>query len=736
MSATTTTKAPRVLLEIKGMHCAGCVAGVQKALESVPGVSGAHVNLALGQAAVEFAAAPPDGTLLTQAVAGAGYGARVLETASRIAGSAQDHTQHEVSLSGLRLAVAAVLLLPLVVAHFLPAAGHGWIGWATLILASVMQIYVGGPYMLGALSRLKHGATNMDTLIALGTGAAFLGGVAEFFSGSHGMSLMDAGMILTFVTLGKYLEARAKARASHALRKLLLLAPPFALVLRGSQTQEVPVEQVLPGEIILIRPGDVVPLDGVVLSGESDVSQAWLTGEPLPVDKSVGDAVHAGTINGTGALEVRVTTPAAQTWLAKTVELVRQAQESKADVERLADRVVAWFVPAVLAIAAATLIAWSLSGTGGWKTGLTCAVAVLVVACPCALGLATPAAVLVGSGRGAEMGILIKNAQSLEIAGKVSLVILDKTGTVTLGRPQINDVSLAGSVSRERLLSVAAAAERLSTHPLARAVVEAADAAGATRIVATSLRVIPGQGVIAECAEGRILAGNAKLLREQSVAAPSAAIDTILANHPGATLLLVAQGGKYQGAIVLADDVAEGSTAAIHELQALGLDVQMVSGDRQGAAGEIGRRLGITKIIAEALPGDKQRIVREIQATGQIVAMVGDGINDAPALAAADLGIAIGSGADVALESADIVLTLHDLRLLPQSIRLSRAVMAVIYQNLWWALGYNVVLIPVATGLLVPILGWSLTPAMASAAMAASSVSVVLNSLRLRGMRI
>ena len=717
------------------MHCASCVSSVERALRESPGVRSARVNLPLAQAAVDYEPGKTDLARMADAVAAAGYSAAPSQIGGgKSAGAAlEERSREEIVLWRNRLIAAAVLLVPLV-AGPAPTTWHHWTRWVVLAIGSIMQVYVGWPYFVGAAKRLRHGGANMDTLIALGTGAAYAAGIAELFTDEHGMSLMDGGMILTFVTLGKYLEARAKGRASLALQKLLSLAPPVAQIKNGEVVTQVPVEQVLPDEVIVIRPGDAVPLDAVVLSGQSDVNQAWLTGEPLPVEKQTGDVLHAGSINGQGSLEARVTAAAGKTWLARTIELVRAAQESKAEVQRLADRVVEWFVPAVLAIALATLIVWSLSRP--WQISLSYAVAVLIVACPCALGLATPTAVLVGSGRGAENGILIKDALALETAGRLTTVILDKTGTITLGQPKVVAIEPATGVSREELLSMAAAAERLSTHPLARAVVQAADAAAAPRISARETKVIPGEGLEAVTEKGLVLIGNFRLLHSRLISAPKDKVESLTHQHPGAAPLLVARNNQYLGAIIVADEVAPGSAEAIAALHQLGLTTRLVSGDRRQVAEEIARRLGIQHVVAEVLPEDKQRIVRELQSQNQVVAMVGDGINDAPALAAADLGIAMGTGADVALESADMVLTRHDLMLLPRAIRLSRTTLAIIRQNLWWALGYNVVLIPLAAGVFVPIFGISLSPALAAVAMAASSVSVVLNSLRLRVVRI
>lgn len=744
MSATAKTavnseSAPsRVILDIGGMHCASCVGSVERALRESPGVRSARVNLPLNQAAVDYDPRKVDLVKMAEAVEAAGYSATPSQSGGgKSAGAVlEERSREEIVLWRNRLIAAAVLLVPLMLSSYAPLEWRHWTRWLVLAVGSVMQVFVGWPYFFGAVKRLQHGGANMDTLIALGTGAAYIDGAAEVITGGHGMSLMDGGMILTFVTLGKYLEARAKGRASLALQKLLSLAPPVANIKEGEQITQVPVEQVLPDEIIVIRPGDAVPLDAVVISGQSDVNQAWLTGEPLPVEKQAGDVLHAGSINGQGSLEARVTAAAGKTWLARTIELVRTAQESRADVQRLTDRVVEWFVPAVLVISLVTLLAWSLSGSGGWQTGLSCAVAVLIVACPCALGLATPAAVLVGSGRGAENGILIKDAGALETAGRLTTVILDKTGTITLGKPKVVALEPAANVSREELLALAAAAERLSTHPLARAIVEAADSSAAPRISAHQTKVIPGEGLEALTEKGPVVIGNFRLLNSRLISAPKEKIESLTQQHPGAAPLLVARNGQYVGVIIVADEVAPGSADAIAELHSLGLTTRLVSGDRRQVAEEIARQMGIQHVMAEVLPEGKQRVVRELQAQNEVVAMVGDGINDAPALAAADLGIAMGAGADVALESADMVLTRHDLMLLPRAIRLSRITLAIIRQNLWWALGYNVVLIPLAAGALMPFFGIRLPPALAAAAMAASSVSVVLNSLRLRMLRI
>jgi heavy metal translocating P-type ATPase len=572
----------------------------------------------------------------------------------------------------------------------------------------------------------------MDTLVAIGTTAAYASGIAAWARGEHGMHFIDGGMILTFITLGKLLEVRARGRASDAIGRLLDLTPPEANMLVDGKSVRVPLARVAIGETMLVRPGQRVPLDGRVVAGTGSVDESWLTGEPLPVEKQIGSELFAGTLNGSGALTAEVTRVGDQTALAKIIALVRQAQESKPDVQRLADRVVSLFVPAILAIAAVTLLAWGLAA-GDWATGVSAAIAVLVVACPCALGLAAPAAVLVASGRGAELGILVKDAQALETGAAVDTVVLDKTGTVTLGRPQVTAIEPASGISREELLAIAAAAERLSEHPLAGCIVRQAEDEKLEIPSASELSVVPGAGIRAVVAGQRIAIGNERLLEAEGVALDQATLKRIAElRNDGSTVLLVARDGQVLGWLAVRDTINPHSREAIERLKSLGLQVLLVSGDRRATVESIARQLGIDRVEAEVLPEDKQRIVVELMRQGRRVAMVGDGINDSPALVAADLGIAIGSGADVAIESADVVLVSGDLRNVPRTIMLARATLRTIRQNLAWAFGYNLVLVPLAAGLLEPLWGVRLPPVAAAAAMAASSVSVVANSLLLR----
>lgn len=746
-------KPEHVLLDVEGMHCAGCAGRVEKALGGVPGVLGARVNLVTNQASVECRPGEVRPEELLAALAGGGYSASVVTGAEELGSTLVEKEAREASAWVRRLAVGVVLLAPLVwLTHFGPLSGRMLVWWQ-FALATPLQIYVGWPYFVGAWQRLRHASANMDTLIALGTGAAYLTGLAGLLwwvtgentdgGPSHGamhfadagMYFADAGMILAFITLGKLLEVKAKGRASRAIRKLLDLTSPEATVVRDDKPQRVPVRAVMVGETILVRPGEKVPLDAEVVSGTSSVDQSWLTGESIPVDKTPGDEILAGTINGQGGLTARVLKPAGQTALAQVIELVRRAQESKTEVGRLADRVVAWFVPGVLVIAAAAFLAWGLIAWN-WPLAIASAVAVLVVACPCALGLATPTAVLVGSGRGAESGILIKEAHALETAGRLTTVVLDKTGTVTLGRPKVTALEPAADVDVNELLAYAAAAERLSQHPLGAAIVAEAEARGLDIPAVEDLQIVPGEGVRARCNGRVILVGNERLLKQSWIDLDAQREAVRFMRASGQTPLWVALDGRRLGVVAVSDPVAPWSREGVERLKSLGLNVQLLSGDNRLTAQAVAAEVGIDQVTAEVLPDQKQEVIHKLQQSGEVVAMVGDGINDAPALAAADLGIAIGSGSDVAIEAADVVLVSQDLRGVAHAVALSRATLRTIRQNLVWAFLYNILLLPLAAGVLIPIFGLRLPPAAAAAAMAASSVSVVTNSLLLRARKL
>ena len=735
-------------LEIEGMHCASCVTRVEQALTKVPGVETARVNLATEQARVRLDPARVSSDDLVAAVKASGYGARLANDDADLGEHAAQRAAAERRAWLIRLIVGAALTTPLIVGHLahVPALMHGW---PALLAATVLQLFVGWPFYVGAWQRLRHASANMDTLVALGTTAAWGAGVADFWLAhtgqaghfaSTGMGLMDAGMILTFITLGKLLEAQSKGRASTAIRRLLDLSPREAKVVRNGQPARVPLAQIKVGETILVAAGEKVPLDGRITEGNSSLDESWLTGESMPVDKGPSHDVFAGTLNvGAGGLTIHVTKPAGQTALAQVVELVERAQESKPSVQKLADQVVAWFVPAVLVVALVTLVTWGLVA-GNWWHGISAAVAVLVVACPCALGLATPTAVLVASGRGAESGILIKDSQTLEIAPRLNTIVLDKTGTITIGKPQVTAILAEPGSSEHEVLEVAAAVERLSSHPVASAIVAAAGERSIKPAPAAHVEVIAGGGLSAKRQGAVIAVGNERLLKslgvELSSASDQLAKSAQARRARGETPLFVAAAGKVLGLISVADVIAPHSREAVARMLELGLDVHLLTGDHQATAEQIAAQVGISQVTAGVLPDGKAAEVRRLREAGRTVAMVGDGINDSPALATADLGIAIGSGADVAIETADVVLVGTDLRLVTRAILLSRATLRTIRQNLVWAFGYNVVLIPLAAGVFWKPLGWTLPPVAAAAAMALSSVSVVTNSLLLRWRKI
>ena len=730
-----------VTLNIQGMHCASCVAQIERALGDVPGVASAGANLATNQATVFFDETRADSETLIAAVRKSGYSAEPASAAAMWSGGFVSQDSAEFWRWCRRLIAAIVLLAGLLVVHFglpLPPRTAAWIMFAT---ATLMWIYVGWPYLAGAVRRLRHLSANMDTLVAVGTTTAYIAGVwsfVNFLRDEHGemsrsMSFLDAGMILSFITLGKTLESSAKGRASAAVRRLIQMAPTVTTRIRHGKYEQIPTREVDVGETILVRPGERIPLDGIVLSGYAAVDQSWLTGESMPVDKQPGADVFAGTINGQGSLAIEVKSVLAETALAGVAALVQKTQQSKAEIQRLADRVVSYFVPAVLGVAIVAMLSWTLYGDPAFAAAA--AVAVLVVACPCALGLATPTAVMVGSAMAATRGILIKEAHSLEVAGELTVVVLDKTGTVTKGNPVVRELiavtksAALRPMAEEELLATAAAAEQLSAHPVAKCVVDEAQSRRLKVPAAAELRVIPGAGIEAQCRTGPILVGNESLMskHEIDVEELKGRIDAI--RIAGQIPLFVALGHQFLGVIALSDVIPDSSRKAIGQLKSLGVHVLLVTGDHRVTAAAVGRELGIHKVFAEVLPAGKQKIVEDLRRRGEVVAMVGDGINDAPALAAADLGVAIGAGAEIAIESADVVLVGSDLRALHQAIMLSRATLRTIRQNLIWAFGYNVLLIPLAVGGVLP-------PVAAAAAMALSSVTVITNSLLLRRKKI
>jgi P-type Cu+ transporter len=718
----------RILVNVEGMHCASCVGNTQRAIEAVPGVTSASVNLTLRRAAIEIIPGTQTQPIL-DAIAQAGFEPSLPEIGTDH--SARDREDAELAVWRRRMIVGVALLVPLILVGRLSMIDRVMQAWFQFALATPIQIYVGWPYLIGALRRLKHAMANMDTLVALGTTTAFTAGLYHLVLHGSGMMFVDAGMILAFITCGKYLEAKAKGRASQAIHQLMTLAPDVAAIEHEQGIDLLPTHEVRVDQVMIVRPGERVPLDGTIVSGYGSVDEAWLTGESLPVEKNAGDKLYAGTINGVGAFKANVTATADATSLAQVIELVQRAQESKPQIQRLADQIVAWFVPGVLTISMITLVSWGLAGD--WPLGLSCAVAVLVVACPCALGLATPTAVLVASGRGAELGILIKDARSLELGERLTTVVLDKTGTITAGKPVVVKVLSSGDIDEPTLLTEAAAVEQLTTHPLGTSIIAYAQKRGLSSLQADQLTAWPGEGIEANVNGHRIAIGNERLMERARATLETSLGEALRQRRSlGETALLVARDTTHVGTIFIADELPSSSSDAIATLQRMALRVVMLTGDKRATAEAVAARVGIDDVIAEVLPDEKEGVIRDLQRNGEIVAMVGDGINDAAALTTADLGIAIGSGADVAIESADIVLVGRDLLAIPAALKLARQTRRTIVQNLSWAFFYNIALIPLATGIFVPVFGLRVPPSLAAAAMAMSSASVITNSLLLR----
>ena len=712
--------------QVTGMHCSSCVAQVERAMGRVPGVSDIRVNLATQRASAHISQ-DCDDTTIANAISSVGYKATVLAAGASGLGSNTADVRREVHSWRNRAGFACLGLGLLLGGTRLLQPGQQT-GWILALIATALLGYVGAPFYVNAIRRLTFGSANMDSLVALATAAAYLAGLYGITYGSSTMTFTDVGMILAFLSTGRYLESKAKDRATRSLYGLLELAPSDCLVGQGTEWTRTSTFEVPTGTQILIRPGDRIPLDAEVIEGSSQVDEAWLTGESIPRDKVPGDRLLAGTVNTFGSMQARVVHTADETTLAKVISLVQNAIESKTDVQRLADRVVAWFVPFVLIASAITLVCW-IALVNQPTAALQHAVAVLIVACPCALGLATPTAVLVGSAMGAERGILIKNATALETAGALSSVVFDKTGTLTSGKPRVAQIEPAPGITEQQLLSLSCAVQQLTNHPVASAIV-AHSPTVKSQLRATDLQLHPGQGISAKCENSVAFMGNEKLFRQHKISIPDASLQRATELCQQAQLVVfVAWQDRFWGLIGLEDQIRDAAEDVVGRLRQRGLKVIMVTGDNSKTANTIGKKLGIDEIVSEVLPADKQQVIENMQAAGHVVAMVGDGINDAPALATADLGVAVGSGADVSIEAADIVLTRDRLADVDRAIHLSRATLRTIRQNLVWAFVYNATLLPIAAGL---IPGISLQPAWAAAAMACSSISVVTNSLMLR----
>ena len=768
--------------DVGGMTCAACQAHVDRAVSKLDGVQSVAVNLLAGSMLVDYDPAQVTPDDICTAVDRAGYSASPVSAGTEAAanGSAQARSgaahmesptkKLEVAASAMRtrLIVSIIFLVPL----FYIGMGH-MLGWPlpsvftdhthsmTLALTELVLlipiVYVNDAYFINGFKSLVHGAPTMDALIAVGATASIAWSLYAMFimadqlaagqvheammTGMDNLYFESAGTILSLVTVGKYLETRSKSKTGGAIEALIDLAPKTATVVAEDGTETtVDVDAILPGQVLRVRPGESIPVDGVVLEGASAVDESALTGESIPVEKTTGDTVNAATVNRTGSFTFRATRVGADTSLAKIIQLVEDANATKAPIARMADKVAGVFVPVVFVISAVTFVTW-MALTGSVNEALTSAVAVLVISCPCALGLATPVAIMVGTGKGAEMGILFKSAEALENLRNVGTVVLDKTGTVTRGKPAVTDIVVATradgtpAMSEKALLKLAAALERQSEHPLAEAIMAECETRGIVARMVEDFAAVPGRGVTAREGQNAIAAGNVQLMNELGVTVPAGLAEQFAAE--GKTPLFFAKNGELAGTIAVADEVKETSAGAIAALRSLGVDVRMFTGDNRVTAEAIARRVGLTsdQVIADVLPADKERHVRELQDAGGKVAMVGDGINDSPALARADVGLAIGTGADIAKEGADVVLMRSDLIDVARAIELSHATIRNIKQDLFWALFYNGIGIPLAAGVFFPLTGWQLSPMFGAAAMSLSSVCVVSNALRLRAFR-
>ena len=739
---------------VTGMSCAACSSRVEKAVSHVPGVTSCSVSLLTNSMGVEGTASEAD---IIAAVEEAGYGASVKGSAGQKVSpseAAEALADHETPVLKKRLIASVGFLLVLM--YF--SMGHmmwGWpipawfednhiaMGLLQLLLAGIVMV-INQKFFISGFKSLWHKAPNMDTLVALGSMASFVWSVYVLFAMTRAQvdgnmdAVMDymmdfyfesAAMILTLITVGKMLEARSKGKTTDALKSLMKLAPKTAVVIRSGQETTVPIEQVRKGDIFVVRPGENIPVDGIVLEGSSAVNESALTGESIPVDKAAGDTVSAATVNQSGFIRCEATHVGEDTTLSQIIKMVSDAAATKAPIAKIADKVSGIFVPAVIAIAVITTLVWLLAGqTFGYA--LARGISVLVISCPCALGLATPVAIMVGNGMGAKHGILFKTAVSLEETGRVQIVALDKTGTITSGQPEVTDILPAEGFTEKELLTLALSLEKKSEHPLARAVLKKAEALSLTAADAEDFQALPGNGLSGKVNGETLTGGNMKFISSRVTVPTSLRKKAEDLAEQGKTPLLFARGNQLAGIIAVADVIKEDSPRAIKELQNMGIRVVMLTGDNEKTANAIGRQAGVDQVIAGVLPDGKESVIRSLKEKGK-VAMVGDGINDAPALTRADIGIAIGAGTDIAIDAADVVLMKSRLSDVPAAIRLSRATLRNIHENLFWAFFYNIIGIPLAAGVWIPIFGWTLNPMFGAAAMSLSSFCVVTNALRL-----
>lgn len=740
-----------ITIPIGGMTCAACAQRIEKTLGKIDGVSRASVNLATEKATVEYDPQKTKISAIKQSIEKIGYKALDIEKKATID---EDKLRKEKEIRTLwrKFTIAAIFSIPLL--YFAMGAMVWWLpfpipeflnptqyplSFALLQIALTIPVIIAGYkfYTVGFKALIQR-SPNMDSLIAIGTTAAILYSLYSTYQISignfmaiEGLYFETAGVIITLILLGKSLEAVTKGKTSEAIKKLMGLAPKTAIVLQDGKEIELPIDEVEIGDIILVKPGEKIPVDGVVLEGHTAIDESMLTGESMPIDKKSGDKVYAASINKNGMIQFKATKVGGDTALAQIIKLVEDAQGSKAPIAQMADIVSGYFVPIVCLIAVIAFSAWLIAGQS-LVFALTIFISVLVIACPCALGLATPTAIMVGTGKGAEYGILIKGGEALETTHKINTIVFDKTGTITEGKPEVTDIITTSNISRERLLQLAASGEKGSEHPLGEAIVRGAEKEKLEFLKVNNFEAIPGYGIEVEIDGINTLIGNRKLMEERNISLEQLESQSDRLASEGKTPMYIAMDNKLSGIIAVADVVKESSAKAIKKLQSMGIEVAMITGDNRKTAEAIAKQVGIDRVLAEVLPQDKSNEVKKLQAEGKKVAMVGDGINDAPALVQADIGIAIGSGTDVAMESADIVLMRSDLMDVPTAIHLSKSTIRNIKQNLFWAFGYNVAGIPIAAGLLYLFGGPLLNPILAAAAMSLSSVSVLTNALRLK----
>lgn len=743
-----------ITIPIQGMTCAACAARIERVVSKLQGISSANVNFATEKLITKYDPEDIRISEIKQAIIKAGY--KPLEIEAK---GAEDkdkiRKQKEIKTLWVKFIISAIFSVPLLylamgsmiwwlnfpIPYFLNPMQYPMNYAIVMILLTAPVIIAGNRFYFVGIRAILKGSPNMDSLIAMGTSAAVIYSIYSTyrivvgdFKYVNNLYYETAGVIITLILLGKSLESVSKSKTSEAIKKLMGLTPKTAVVVFDGKETELPIEEVEPNDIILVRPGEKIPVDGIVVEGFTSIDESMLTGESIPVEKKQGDRVFAAGINKNGSIKFKATNVGSDTALAQIIKLVEEAQGTKAPIAQMADIVSGYFVPVVFAIAVIAALAWLISGQSV-VFSLTIFISVLVIACPCALGLATPTAIMVGTGKGAEYGILIKGGVALETTHKINTIVMDKTGTITEGKPEVTDILVLGSVSENRLLQLAASAEKGSEHPLGEAIVKSAEKKNIELINTDRFEALPGYGIQVEAEGMRILLGNKKLMEKKRISLEFLDAEADRFASEGKTPMYIAIDDNAAGVIAVADVVRESSAKAIKKLQEMGIEVVMITGDNIRTAQSIARQVGIERVMAEVLPQDKSDAVKKLQEDGRIVAMVGDGINDAPALAQAEIGIAIGSGTDVAIESADIVLMKSDLMDVPTAIQLSRSTIKNIKQNLFWAFGYNVLGIPLAAGVLFAFGGPVFNPIFAAAAMSLSSVSVLTNALRLKGFR-